>query len=133
MMPTTGILGIALAVAAAGAGVQTVRLAREQAAHAETIAEQARIGRQALEQAVADRDAAQARADTAAKAFEAWKRQQATRVATVKQEVRNAQADSVCRDQPLPDGLRDALRRAPEATGARDAGEPGSVPGVGPR
>lgn len=120
------------AVTAAGfalAGVQTVRLAWEQAAHSSTKLEFARADRNAFDQAVRDRDEAQAKANNQAAAFEAWKAAQRPRVEAIKKEVQNAQAvDLVCAGRPLPDGLRDALKRAPEAVGARNAGQPSAVP-----
>ncbi len=134
MIPAAWLSGGAAVVAASGfvlAGLQTVRLSDEKADHASTKLEFSRADRKAFDQAVQDRDAAQGRADKAARDFETWKTAQRPRLVAINKEVRDAQAiDPVCPGRPLPDSLRDALKRAPEAVGARDAVQPGAVSGM---
>lgn len=115
-------------------GIEHVKLSEEREGRAQDALEWARADRKAFDQAMADRDAAIDRGNKASADFEAWKATQRPKVITITKEVRNAsQTDAVCSARPLPAGLRDALKRAPEAVGARDASEPGGVPSVGRR
>ena len=136
-IPTPWLWAGAAAIAASGyilAGIQTVKLNLEETAHAETKLEFSRADSKALSQAIQDRDLAQAKADAQSAAFEAWKATQRPRVVAIKQEIRDAQAvDTVCASRPLPAGMLDALKRAPAAVGASDAGQPSPVPAMGPR
>jgi hypothetical protein len=109
MTPAIWMWGGAAVVAASGyvvAGIQTVRLAREQAAHLSEVAEI----RQAQRQAV---DEAQMRANQAAIRYEEWKAAQRPKIITVVKEVDRAlQTNSAWATEPIPVSVRDAIEAA---------------------
>ncbi len=98
--PAVGALGFALA------GVQTVRLSWEQAAHVREVAAIHDNQREAQRMA-------QARANNAATRYEQWKAAQRPRIVTVIKEVDRAlQTSPDWATQPLPDSVRDAINSA---------------------
>jgi len=115
MIPAVWLWGGAAFVAASGylvAGIQTVRLAREQAAHVSEVAEIRDAARESERMA-------QARANDAATRYEQWKAAQRPKIVTVIKEVDRAlQTDSRWASEPIPVSVRDAIdaARALDAT-----------------
>lgn len=109
MIPAVWMWGGAAIVAASGyvvAGIQTVRLASEQAAHVSEVAEI----RQAQQAAI---DEAQMRANQAALRYEEWKAAQRPRIVTVIKEVDRAlQTNPSWAAEPIPASVRDAIEAA---------------------
>lgn len=98
-----------IAVAASGfvvAGVQTLRLANEKAAHVRDVSAIQRAQQDAVNEA-------QMRANQAAHRYEEWKMRQRPKIIRIAKEVENAiQANPNWATQPLPDSVRDAIQAA---------------------